>query len=74
MRNEHQYTGEIGETDEGNTKLFEAESNSPNDNIRLSGDPEVLEAVKILLAGLPPTYDKDAAMELMERAVDEVYD
>lgn len=54
-------------------RLFYAESNSPNDKARLSGDPEVLEATKLLLEMLPDTYDKESAKDLMNRAVEEVF-
>lgn len=55
-------------------RLWYAESNSPNNKIRLSGNPEVLDATKILLNALPPTYDKEAAKELMLRAVEEIFE
>lgn len=74
MKTKDLFHMDVGETDDGVTKLWEAESNSPNNKIRLSGDPEVLEAVKILLNALPPTYTKNNAQYLMTRAVDEVFE
>lgn len=54
--------------------LWEAQSNSPDNKMRLSGDPEVLEVTKIFLQALPPTYTKKDALKLMVRAVEEVYE
>lgn len=58
-------------------RLWYAESNLPAEcgsgNLRLSGNPEILEAVKIFLNALPPTYTKQDAGELMDRAIEEVY-
>ncbi len=50
-----------------------AESNSPSQRPLLSGDPEIKDFVKELLAMLPPTYCKRDALSLMQRAVDEVF-
>jgi len=46
-------------------RLWYAESNSPNHKLRLSGRPEIKEAVELFLKALPPTYDKDGAKELV---------
>ena len=62
------------ENEEGKEILWYAESNSPNDGLRLSGFDEVKEAVKIFLESLPPTYDKEAALNLMEECVDGVFE
>jgi len=54
-------------------RLWYAESNSPDEKLRLSGDPEIFEAVKIFLEMLPPTYTKEDAIELMKKAVEKVF-
>ncbi len=54
-------------------RLFYAESNSPNNKPRLSGRPEVKDAIKELLEMLPAAYDKLGAMELVGEAVEEVF-
>ena len=58
---------------EGVLKLFEAESNSPTNRRRLSGDPEILTAVQILLEMLPPGYGREDARALVYMAVDKVF-
>lgn len=55
-------------------RLWYAESNSPNEEMRLSGDPDVLEAVQVFIKSLPATYDRGAAIALMIKAVDAVFE
>ena len=54
-------------------RIWYAESNSPNEKMRLSGDPDVLEVIKIFLKALPPTYTKKDAKNLMEKAINDVF-
>lgn len=56
-------------------RLFYAESNSPSQTkIRLSGRPEIKDAIKIFLEALPDTYDKNGATELVKEAVEEIFE
>lgn len=54
-------------------RVWYAESNSPNEKIVLSGIPDVLEATKIFIEALPPTYTKEDAQDLMKKAVNDVF-
>ena len=50
-----------------------AESNSPDNGLRLSGRPEGIDAIKILLGALPPTYDKKEVIKLVGEAVEDTF-
>lgn len=54
-------------------RLWYAESNSSDRKPRLSGEPEIREAIEIFLKALPPTYTKEDAVGLANTAIGNVF-
>lgn len=54
-------------------RLWYTESNSPDHRPRLSGEPEIREAIEVFLGALPSTYTKDDAMGLVSAAIRNVF-